>query len=439
MLTRAAAREHRQRWRRGRGGRQANRRPASTKSLDQRPRGQRFARIGSSPASFCWPWLSAEGACSNVCSGCFAHASRASRASTLAARIRPLASRGQRGARHARSRCVDTSIALALALLAGAYLPVAVGPVSVGAFVTWLIVQKRVARVVSAAAAVLMLLAAMRVRARVHAFEDERATVRQALGPPSRCAAHALVVSSPLLMRDRREPSPSGQPSAPSNQSSWVTSWDADLDALDCEGRALSRHVRAHIYGGPADLARGDSAEVVLDLAPVQLFRNVDLPNPLPSAARRGITASGGAQDVRIVTRGHSMGALIDRLRAHVRGRILATFAADAEAMGRALVLGETDLDQNDGKAFRTSGLAHLLAVSGTHLVLVVAGFVAVCTALLRRLTALSARCDVGRGAAVAGIILAWLYADFAGGSGSANRAAAMLSCVLAARALGRG
>ena len=45
--------------------------------------------------------------------------------------------------------------------------------------------------------------------------------------------------------------------------------------------------------------------------------------------------------------------------------------------MARALVLGESDLDEADNQAFRASGLAHLLAVSGTHLVLVVVGAVA--------------------------------------------------------------
>jgi len=106
--------------------------------------------------------------------------------------------------------------------------------------------------------------------------------------------------------------------------------------------------------------------------------------------------------------------------------------------MARALVLGESDLDPADDRAFRQSGLAHLLAVSGTHLIIVVAGAMRALVALLRRVEWASARWDVGRWGAAFGIALAWVYADFAGSSGSANRAAAMLSFALGARALGR-
>jgi competence protein ComEC len=106
--------------------------------------------------------------------------------------------------------------------------------------------------------------------------------------------------------------------------------------------------------------------------------------------------------------------------------------------MARALVLGEEDLDERDSRAFRRSGLAHLLAVSGMHLVLVVMGSVAALRMLLVRLPPLADRFDVGRLAAACGIPFAWLYADLAGGSGSAVRAAWMCSVVLLARAIGR-
>src|SRR5581483_10709355 len=57
---------------------------------------------------------------------------------------------------------------------------------------------------------------------------------------------------------------------------------------------------------------------------------------------------------------------------------------------------------------------------------------------VLVRVEALAARRDVGRIAAALGALLAPVYADFAGGSGSAWRAAWMLSIGLGARALGR-
>ena len=116
----------------------------------------------------------------------------------------------------------------------------------------------------------------------------------------------------------------------------------------------------------------------------------------------------------------------------------MADYPAQAAPLARALVLGEEDLEPEEGEAFRRSGLAHLLAVSGTHLVLVVAGAVRVLGALLLEIRPLAARVRAGALAAAAGVPLAFLYADFAGGSGSARRAAVMLAALLLAQALGR-
>jgi competence protein ComEC len=106
--------------------------------------------------------------------------------------------------------------------------------------------------------------------------------------------------------------------------------------------------------------------------------------------------------------------------------------------MARALVLGENDLDPEDDAAFRKSGLSHMLAVSGTHLVFAVVALVEILRAFLVRIEALAARFDVMRLASALGIPLALVYADFAGGSGSAWRAAFMLTVVFVARVLGR-
>jgi competence protein ComEC len=106
--------------------------------------------------------------------------------------------------------------------------------------------------------------------------------------------------------------------------------------------------------------------------------------------------------------------------------------------MARALVLGENDLQPEDARAFQKSGLSHMLAVSGTHLVFAVVAIVHALTFLLARVERLAARWVVARFASGVGLILSVIYADFAGGSGSAWRAAFMLSLAFAARALGR-
>jgi competence protein ComEC len=249
-------------------------------------------------------------------------------------------------------------------------------------------------------------------------FEAELFRVRTALGSPKRCAGLAGVKRSPALRGG-------------------TLGFVARFDELDCEGTVL-HGVAARLYGAPPALARGDFVEVIADLAPVELFKNAELPDPLFAAARASVTLSGGVHAVRLVRRGRGLGALVDRARAHVRERIGATFPKDAAPLARALVLGENDLTEGDAAAFRSSGLAHLLAVSGTHLVFAILGVVRALAFVLSRVEVLAARRDVGRYAAGIGVVLAPLYADFAGGSGSAWRAAWMLMVGLAARALGR-
>jgi competence protein ComEC len=190
------------------------------------------------------------------------------------------------------------------------------------------------------------------------------------------------------------------------------------------------------LYDGPADLARGDRLQVTAHLSlPERFWNDAD---PRPAAAHAGTLLSGGVETAQRVSRGHGVAAWIDRARAVVRRRIVATFRPDEEALARALVLGEEDLAPEDAAAFRTSGLSHLLAVSGTHLVLVVAGTLAALRALLVRIVPLAERFDVGRWVALAGPPLAFAYASFAGGSGSAMRAAWMAAFVALARVLGR-
>ncbi len=280
-------------------------------------------------------------------------------------------------------------------------------------------------------AALTFALVALAVGGARSALAIEGARVRYAaatelLNPPARCVAEARIASSPIVLVRADASEAMGDARA-----------DVDLERGTCGDRVIAPF-RARVYGLPRDLARGDRVRIVADLAPIYLFHNEELASPWPNVARTGVTASGGAQDLVVVARAHGLVAWIDRARAAVRLRIEATFAPTATALGRALVLGETDLDPDDDIAFRASGLAHLLAVSGTHLVVAVLGLSAILRAIAVRIGPLASRGDVGRPVAAITVPIAWIYADFAGGSGSAIRAAAMLTAILAARALGR-
>lgn len=301
---------------------------------------------------------------------------------------------------------------LALALTAGALLLVAPYVVVVVAAVAFVLEPRPLRSLVLALA---LVIGGLRARAAVEQHEASVAAVRAMIGP-ERCLVDGRVVRSPVL--------------------------SGDAFRIDVEGEARCRDgppVRGlFALHGPFSVARGDAVNAIASLAPPYRFFDDGLQDPRPLSARRGVVLSGGAEDVVVVVRGRGPGAWIDRARAHVRTRIAATFPATSAPMARALVLGEDDLVADDREAFRRSGLAHLLAVSGTHLVLVVMGAVAGLRALLVRSAPLAARWDVARLASAFGLPVAWIYADFAGGSGSAVRAAWMCSVALLARMLGR-
>jgi competence protein ComEC len=324
---------------------------------------------------------------------------------------------------------VDAIVLAALALLAGPASALAPVPAALGAItVAVVLLRAGTRRRVVGAALLALLIGALRSRAALTHAEAIHDRAVALLTPPSRCEGEGRVVGSPVVQRGStpvKDDEPKGRA-------------DVELTSGLCGDRRIIEPIRVRLYGVPEDLARGDRVAVIADLAAVHLFADEGSADARAPIARLGVAASGGVQDVQILGRSWSILALIDRARAHVRRRIEATYHPDAAALGRALVLGETDLDPLDDEAFRVSGLAHLLAVSGTHLVIAVAGVAAALRAILLRITRLSARVDVGRIAAIVAVPLAWAYADFAGGSGSAIRAAAMLSAAMIARALGR-
>ena len=241
---------------------------------------------------------------------------------------------------------------------------------------------------------------------------------RRVVSPPAKCSGVVAIESSPVVR--------GGELVA-----------TARFESGRCSDRDASGLV-ATLAGFEHGTRRADRVALDAELALVQRFQNDGSFNKLTRIARTGAAASGRVRAARLVERQGGLGALVDVARAHVRDRIEATYHPDARALGRALVLGETDLDREVDEAFRVTGLSHLLAVSGTHLVIAVLGLVSMLRAILVRFAFVAARWDASRIAAFAAIGLSWLYADFAGGGGSVFRAAAMVSAASAARALGR-
>jgi competence protein ComEC len=316
---------------------------------------------------------------------------------------------------------VDMVLLAASALVAGGLISVAPLEVTTSAAAVLALApldrQKRILATLVVAAA--MSVGAVRARASTGRHEAERSATDAAVPQAARCSALAKVDASPVSVRG-------------------TLRWEARLEGTVCEGETLAWTGRAALYGGPEDLARGDEAEIVATLAAPQRLWNASGGDPRPSEAHRNVALTGGTLDVRTIRRASGLAAWVDRTRASIRTRIDTTFSPEFSPMARALVLGESDLAPGDDRSFRVSGLSHLLAVSGMHLVLVLAVAVSALEAMMARLEALAARIDVGRVAAAAGIPVAWVYAELAGAGGSTLRAAWMATAALMARALGR-
>ncbi|MDB4937035.1 MAG: internalization-related competence protein ComEC/Rec2, partial [Labilithrix sp.] len=317
---------------------------------------------------------------------------------------------------------LDCVLVVGLAACAGGLACAAPIEAAVATAIVLVALARRGAPVVAILGSLAFLLGAARATSAVRRYERDRAAIVDGSRRwPARCRIAGVVARSPVLLGD-------------------ALSLDVDVTEGDCDVRG---RVTLHVpRGSPPEmapvLARGDVVEAVAQLAPGHRFWNDATGDPRPPQARRGVLLSGGAQDVVVRARGHGLGALIDRARHRLRERIVATFPPDTTAMARALVLGEDDLTASDQRAFRRSGLAHLLAVSGMHLVLVVATFVAFLRALLVRMPAVATRVAPMRVAAACGVPLAWIYADLAGGSGSAIRAAWMVTAGFLAHVLSR-
>lgn len=319
------------------------------------------------------------------------------------------------------SEPIDPAVFVGTALVAGGLAFAAPCEVAVALTVTacLAVIARRAGRWLVVAGVVCALGGAVRAAVAVSSHGVTRAAADATLGLPKRCSARARVASSPVRARD-------------------VLRWDAVLSDVTCEEQPVAWSGAATLYGGPADLARGDELEVVATLGEPQRLWNEATGDPRPGEAHRGVVRTGGTLDVRVVRRASGLLPSIDRARAAVRARIEATFPQDLAPMARALVLGESDLAAEDDRAFRAAGLSHLLAVSGMHLVLVLALVVKVLEMLLVRIEAVAGRIDAGRLAAAVGVPVAWLYAELAGAGGSTVRAAWMATAALGARALGR-
>jgi competence protein ComEC len=129
----------------------------------------------------------------------------------------------------------------------------------------------------------------------------------------------------------------------------------------------------------------------------------------------------------------------IDALRADVTERILKALPGPAGGVVAALLAGEqTAVDKDVAQAMRDSGLAHILSISGLHIVFVVALVMGLVRYGIALVPALALRIDAKKVAAVLALLAALFYTALAGAPVPAQRACAMAGFALLAVLLDR-
>ena len=129
----------------------------------------------------------------------------------------------------------------------------------------------------------------------------------------------------------------------------------------------------------------------------------------------------------------------LDALRAELAGRILKVLPGPEGGVVASLLVGEqTAVDKDVAQAMRDSGLAHILSISGLHIVFVVGLVMGLVRYGIALVPPLALRIDAKKVAAVLALMAALFYTALAGAPVPAQRACAMAAFALLAILLDR-
>lgn len=184
------------------------------------------------------------------------------------------------------------------------------------------------------------------------------------------------------------------------------------------------------------DLAPGDRVAALARLQP-------PMPPAMPGAfdfarqayfERLGAVGFALGRAERVAAPDDRLALLLARIRARVAARILEVSPGDAGAMAAALIAGvRAGIDQPTWRAMQVSGLAHLISVSGLHMVLVAGSVFAACRWLLALIPPLALRFPVKRIAALVALLAAAFYLGLSGASVPTQRSFLMTAVGLVA------
>jgi competence protein ComEC len=131
--------------------------------------------------------------------------------------------------------------------------------------------------------------------------------------------------------------------------------------------------------------------------------------------------------------------ASVDRLRAAVNARIRAVLAGETGEIAAALITGERGgISEEVTQSMRDSGLAHILSISGLHMVIMAGTVFWLMRALLALVPALALRYPIKKWAAASALAAATFYLALSGAAVPTVRSWIMMSIVLIAVMLDR-
>ncbi len=206
----------------------------------------------------------------------------------------------------------------------------------------------------------------------------------------------------------------------------------------DTESNKVQGNLRVSIYGPPMPLAWGDVIRFPGKIRPLRNFNNPGGFDYIRYMRLKGIEAatSGSARELIILNHNQkSKQAQLAQLRTAIGGWITQTATnPQVGAVMQALIVGlRQQITPATRDAFARAGASHLLAISGLHIGLVVAGTYFIGFCLLGYFKPLLWNAWVKKGAAVLALLPAIAYALLAGLSPATQRALIMAAVFLAA------
>jgi competence protein ComEC len=205
------------------------------------------------------------------------------------------------------------------------------------------------------------------------------------------------------------------------------------IDVESADGVAGTGLVSVSVRSTKRRWRTGDRLSVTSRLRRIAGFGNFGELDWAAYNARRGIFASAYAWDDDDVKPLPPAPGFVDDLRRRFSEACERRGGQGAEIL-EALTIGDrTGIDRTTSDAVRDAGLAHFLAISGSHMALIVALVVGLVRRTAGRSVAVLQRFDVLRLAAVAGALAVAAYTLVCGGGVSVNRSAMMALAAMVA------